>query len=187
METVLEGILNERLEEKAGDHNIAGVRRGGDGNLKFIAKAGNLDFEIGVRGVEFHGEGRKQVAAVVERVAQVGREVAHHLHCSVGVDRNFARDSIERVKQKMGIQLEAEQLEFRLLGIRLREGGVLAFLAGMTFRLNPKVAERPGEIEDEMPGGEKKQSLPMRPAHAVPIHEIHKRLNAFGLNHRAKE
>ena len=37
-----------------------------------------------------------------------------------------------------------------------------------------------------MPGGKKKQALAVRPVHAVPIHEIHKRLNALGLNHRAK-
>ena len=37
-----------------------------------------------------------------------------------------------------------------------------------------------------MPGGKKKQALAMRPVHAVPIHKIHKRLNALGLNHRAK-
>jgi hypothetical protein len=141
MEAMLEGIFYERLEEKAWHKNFAGDRRGGDGALEAVSKACGLNFQVGICGIEFHGEGRKQVVAVVERVAQVGREVTHHLHGGVGVDWNLARDAIKRVEQKMGIQLESEQLEFRLLGIRSREGGVLAFLAGVPFRLEPKIAE----------------------------------------------
>ena len=141
METVLEGILNERLEKKARHKNFAGGWRGGDGTLEAITEACHLNFQIGIRGIELHGQGREQAAPVIERVAQVGGKLAHHLHGSIRVDWDLARDPIERVKQKMGIQLVAEQLEFRLLGIRLCERGVLAFLAGVPFRLEPKIAE----------------------------------------------
>ena len=94
MEAMLEGILNERLEEKAWHKNFAGGWRGDDGTLEAITEACNLNFQIGIRGIELHGQGSEQAATVIERVAQVGGKFAHHLHGSIRVDWDLARDPI---------------------------------------------------------------------------------------------
>jgi hypothetical protein len=64
---------------------------------------------------------------------------------------------------------------------------VLAFLAGTHFRLDPKIAERPTQIENPMRSREKKQALAGGPVYSLPANELRKYLHTGGLNDRAKQ
>ena len=109
---VLGGVLDQRLKEQLGHHGVKAVRRDFDGNLNAvaIAPAENIRENFRIGNLLLEGDEMVGIERVMNQFAefenQIGRGIAisERLHA-------FAMDEVERVENKMRVNLRLQRPE----------------------------------------------------------------------------
>lgn len=143
-----EGIFDDGLKDKTGDKNLPGPRRGRNPSLQFLSKAGFLNFEVGGGGIQFDGERGDEFMAMIEGVFKIGGEFIHHDRSDSRMGGNLGGNAVEGIKKKVGVELEADELKFHLLNLRLRVQLLDFFLLQQKFSLEPEISKRPGQVNE---------------------------------------
>lgn len=76
------------------------------------------------------------------------------------MSRDFGGDAIEGVEKEMGVELEADELEFHFLNLRFGLQFFDFLVLQQEFGFEPEVGERPGQIDKPHQDGKKDPSLP---------------------------
>src|SRR5204863_1934040 len=109
---VLDGVLDERLDEERRQLHLARLGCCVDLDLELRAEARLLEREVTADVLELFGE-RRELARARERPATVVREGEHELSRPVGVRADEARDRVQAVEEEVWLDLGLERLQLR--------------------------------------------------------------------------
>lgn len=73
---------------------------------------------------------------------------------------DFGSDAVEGVEKEMGVELESDQLEFHLLDLSFGLQLLKSFLLNENFCFQPKIGERPCEVDKPHQQGKDGPALP---------------------------
>ena len=169
LEAMFDRVLDHGLEEEAGNGFSPGGGIGLDVNFQALAIAGLFDLEIGGHGVEFGGERGGHAMTLFEGVAEIVGKFVDHLQGHVGVGGDFGADAVERIKEKMGIELGTEELQFHALGFLRGFFCPLLFGLGLGPHAEAEKDEAPGQINEGRESDAKEPFLPLGPARGPPF------------------
>jgi len=184
---MLDGILNERLQEEARDEHRPGISVGGDFCLKTITESRFFNAKIGRRGIELDGKRSDHFMTVFEREPQIVRKFPDHIAGGRRMGGNLGSDAIERVEEKVGIELCAEQASFKTVRLDFCFRGTEPTVTGRHLSSNPKISEGPSEIDKPHQHREKDPPLGGIPFRQCPASGADENLDKAGLNDRCNE
>ena len=150
-DAVSNGIFDQRLQQKTGDHDIervvAGIHRDGDASFE----AGGFNGQIVVEEGEFFGEGDEGPRTKSERGAEKIAEAFHQAAGGGRIGFGEGADSVERVKEEVRMNLGAEGLQLSFGETALELSGFEREIAGLLFALADLrgVIARDGQAGDD--------------------------------------
>lgn len=103
-DAVLDGILDQRLQGEAGQSQCGQMGRDLVYHRQPIAKAGQLDLQIGLAVLLLFLQGRK-AALAFEVLAKEQRQVQQQISRLVRIAPGDGTDGVEGVEQKVGVDL----------------------------------------------------------------------------------
>ena len=138
---MLDGILDQRLQQEARDTTQRGRRLQGDLRPQAIAETRLLNAKVGGEPTDFRFDRHDRVVDAVERMPQVGREVAEHGEGRLGMLGNFLGHAVQRIEKKVWIELETQLLQF----------GAQGFVGATAPKDGPFMSKTPLKIVPQLP------------------------------------
>src|SRR5437762_12319753 len=112
-------VFDERLEHEIRDEGAVERRVGLDGHLQLSLKAHFHDVEIPTQHLELTSEGDLLVVALAEGVAEEIAEPRDHAARAGRVLFHERRDGVQRIEQKVWVELRAQCVEPRVGNLRM--------------------------------------------------------------------
>ncbi len=109
-QAMLNGVLDQRLQQHAGNHDIERCRIKFLDHTQFVPpESDNFDVEIVVDKFELFPQGRKRFAAI-KQPPQNRRQLEDHVARRVGIKAHQRRNRIQSIEQEVRIDLILQRL-----------------------------------------------------------------------------
>jgi len=155
---VLNGVLDQGLQQEARDAALERRRLGLQRNLQPIAEARLLHAQIGRQPADLRLDRDHRLVDAVERMTQVGREVAQHGEGGRRMIGDLLGHAVQRIEQEMRVELQAQLLKLgaQRLGLGAHGVAVLGLLGELG--MDPEVAKAPAD-QDERAVDQRQEEL----------------------------
>lgn len=148
LQAVLHRVLHQRLQQKARSHPATRRLVRDQGVVELGTKADLLQFEVGARHIEHRCDRGHGPVALVERIAQISCELAHHAHSRIRVILDLDDNPVQRVEQEMRVELIPEVAKLGLERFGFRRGRALLLAVHRKLRRAPELCEPPAREHD---------------------------------------